>query len=380
MIEYIEISGIKTIVRLPDNYLCGRKYKVIFINDGEIVNNIEQPDNQIYVGLIPKNRLAAYTPWPYKAIREGAEDFGGECREYHNQLVGEIVPYISKHYNVYAESMAYGGYSLGGLAAIYSLYFDETFSTIFSVCGSFWYPGFADYVVNNNVKNYAGSRGAQLASYLINDCFGISSFFILVFLAVAGLKLMRVRIVRLWKWFIGCTLLLVWFSVFFGFALMDHYQDSFIYLGGMHGYNVSRWLVSQVGVPGVWMILLITAVCFFIYISARTVIWLRKLFALSFLKRQKKEEEKETAAEGTQEFTTSQPQEVEFNLKRTYKQTPPPAPVMDIQAEEPKEESPVNAPEPDDELPSADEAEGVTMVFEPTVSDVVPPIAQDELP
>lgn len=48
--------------------------------------------------------------------------------------------------------MAYGGYSLGGLAAIYSLYFDETFSTIFSVCGSFWYPGFADYVVNNNVK------------------------------------------------------------------------------------------------------------------------------------------------------------------------------------------------------------------------------------
>ena len=105
MIEYIEISGIKTIVRLPDNYLCGRKYKVIFINDGEIVNNIEQPDNQIYVGLIPKNRLAAYTPWPYKAIREGAEDFGGECREYHNQLVGEIVPYISKHYNVYAESM-----------------------------------------------------------------------------------------------------------------------------------------------------------------------------------------------------------------------------------------------------------------------------------
>ena len=67
-----------------------------------------------------------------------------------------------RHYNVYAESMAYGGYSLGGLAAIYSLYFDETFSTIFSVCGSFWYPGFADYVVNNNVKN----RNA--AVYLLN--------------------------------------------------------------------------------------------------------------------------------------------------------------------------------------------------------------------
>lgn len=110
---------------------------------------------------------------------------------------------------------------------------------------------------------------------------------------------MRVRVVRLWKWFIGCTLLLVWFSIFFGFAFMDHYQDSFIYLGGMHGYNVSRWLISQVGVPGVWMILLITAICFFIYISTRTIVWLRKLFALSFLnakrKRRKKSSRKEKA-------------------------------------------------------------------------------------
>ena len=162
---------------------------------------------------------------------------------------------------------------------------------------SFFFTGAADQsiidsgnpadlsVVDNHVKNYAGSRGAQLASYLINDCFGISSFFILVFLAVAGLKLMRVRVVRLWKGFIGCTLVLGWVSVFFGFAFMEHYQDSFIYLGGMHGYNVSRWLISQVGVPGVWMILLITAICFFIYISARTIIWLRKLIDLSILKR-----------------------------------------------------------------------------------------------
>ena len=226
---------------------------------------------------------------------------------------------------------------------------------------SFFFTGAADQsiidsgssadlaAVNNQVKNYAGSRGAQLASYLINDCFGISSFFILVFLAVAGLKLMRVRVVRLWKWFIGCTLLLVWFSIFFGFAFMDHYQDSFIYLGGMHGYNVSRWLISQVGVPGVWMILLITAICFFIYISARTVIWLRKLFCVELPKtRKEREGRSHSGREGDQEFTTSQPQEVEFNLKRTYKQTPPPASVMDIQAEEPEDEFHVNQPEPEE--------------------------------
>ncbi len=139
-------------------------------------------------------------------------------------------------------------------------------------------------------------------------------------LAVAGLKLMRVRIVRLWKWFIGCTLLLIWFSVFFGFALMDHYQDSFIYLGGMHGYNVSRcwfrrWEFPSMDDPA-------DNGSLFLYLHKCTDDNLvAQTFALSFLKRQKKEEEKETAEEGTQEFTTSQPQEVEFNLKRTYKQT-----------------------------------------------------------
>ena len=276
---------------------------------------------------------------------------------------------------------------IGLMLVIFSVYLLLAFS-------SFFFTGAADQsildsgnpadlsVVDNHVKNYAGSRGAQLASYLINDCFGISSFFILVFLAVAGLKLMRVRIVRLWKWFIGCTLLLIWFSIFFGFTFMDHYQDSFIYLGGMHGYNVSRWLVSQVGVPGVWMILLITAICFFIYISARTVVWLRKLFALSFLKRKKREEvEAAPAVGGEPEFATSQPQEVEFELKRTYKQTPP-APVMDIQSEEHEEEEdfPVNQQETEESSSLSDESEGVTMVFEPAASNSVVSLPKVSLP
>lgn len=196
---------------------------------------------------------------------------------------------------------------IGLILVIFSVYLLLAFS-------SFFVTGAADQSIidagnpqelistHNGVKNYAGSRGAQLASYLINDCFGVSSIFILVFLAVAGLKLMKVRVVRLWKWFIGCTLLLVWFSVFFGFAFVDQYKDSFLYLGGMHGYNVSNWLVSQVGVPGVWMILLVTAICFLIYLSTRTIIWLRKLFTLGFLKKNQ-EEDKE--GETPEEFTDS---------------------------------------------------------------------------
>ena len=269
---------------------------------------------------------------------------------------------------------------IGLVLVIFSVYLLLAFS-------SFFFTGAADQSIidsgnaqelastNNGVKNYAGSRGAQLASYLINDCFGISSFFILVFLAVAGLKLMRVRVVRLWKWVIGCSLLLVWFSVFFGFAFVEQYKDSFLYLGGMHGYNVSNWLVSQVGVPGVWMILLVTAICFLIYLSARTVIWLRRLFSLSFLKRKQKEEEEK--GETPEEFTDS------WTAKGKKKPVSVPD-VADIKEEEAPVEIPEPIKEPENEItldlggvtetqPAKVSGEEVSMTIETPVPDPVPP-------
>ena len=269
---------------------------------------------------------------------------------------------------------------IGLVLVIFSVYLLLAFS-------SFFFTGAADQSIidsgnaqelastNNGVKNYAGSRGAQLASYLINDCFGISSFFILVFLAVAGLKLMRVRVVRLWKWFIGCSLLLVWFSVFFGFAFVEQYKDSFLYLGGMHGYNVSNWLVSQVGVPGVLMILLVTAICFLIYLSARTVIWLRRLFSLSFLKRKQKEEEEK--GETPEEFTDS------WTAKGKKRPVSVPD-VADIKEEEAPVEIPEPIKEPENEItldlggvtetqPAKVSGEEVSMTIETPVPDPVPP-------
>ncbi|MBQ8673075.1 MAG: DNA translocase FtsK [Bacteroides sp.] len=179
---------------------------------------------------------------------------------------------------------------VGLLLVIFSVYLLLAFS-------SFFFTGAADQSIieaadphemassENDVQNYAGSRGAQLASCLINDCFGISSFCILAFLTVSGLHLMRVRRFCLWKWFVGCSLVLVWFSICFGFAFKEQTAHTFFYLGGLHGHNISYWLESQVGPPGVFLLLLITAVCFFIYLSANTIIWLRKALTFSFLKR-----------------------------------------------------------------------------------------------
>ena len=76
------------------------------------------------------------------------------------------------------------------------------------------------------------------------------------------------------------------------------YEDTFFYLGGLHGYNVSSWLESQVGVPGVLMILFFTAVCLLAYLSTQTILWMRKLLGFSYLKRKKKEAPVEEAAFG----------------------------------------------------------------------------------
>ena len=275
---------------------------------------------------------------------------------------------------------------IGLVLVIFSVYLLLAFS-------SFFFTGAADQSIidggsaqelistNNGVKNYAGSRGAQLASYLINDCFGVSSFLILVFLAVAGLKLMRVRVVRLWKWFIGCSLMLVWFSVFFGFVFVDQYKDSFLYLGGMHGYNVSNWLVSQVGVPGVWLLLLVTAICFLIYLSARTVIWLRRLFSLSFLKRKEKAES--VQGETPEEFKTS------WGAKeKTTAPTPEAAEPEKVLEKEEEVATEEEEDEPQNEItldlggsdgkvkPAKSADEDVTMTFETPVPEPVPPFRE----
>ncbi len=207
---------------------------------------------------------------------------------------------------------------------------------------SFFFTGAADQsiiqnadpldlaAIDNKVKNYAGSRGAQVANYLINDCFGLASFFILLFLAIAGLKLMRVRIVKLWKWFLACALLLIWASVFLGFAFMDYYQDSFFYWGGLHGYNVSVWMISQIGRPGVWLLLVAIAFCFLVFISANTIVWMRKVLGFEFLKRKEKtpkaEEPTTDVPEQPQAEPSSEPvaenvppTEVNFDLNSSYK-------------------------------------------------------------
>ena len=133
-------------VSLPSNYDSKQAYPVVLLNDGELDYLSYLSQSVILVGLVPENRLNDFTPWQSKALKEGAPDFGGKGDDYHQKLFQGILTTLKKDYLIDESRIAYGGYSLGGLAAVYSLYSSHLPATcIFSICGSFWYPDFIDF-------------------------------------------------------------------------------------------------------------------------------------------------------------------------------------------------------------------------------------------
>lgn len=150
-----------TKISLPDNYNEENKYPLILLNDGEINYLKNLKDTAILVGLIPQNRLDAFTPWNTHNLKSSMPDFGGKLNEYHNQVFEHLLSQLLCKYSIDESKIAYGGYSLGGLAAVYSLYYTTAPSIIFSLCGSFWYPQFFDYCENHTILNTKASLYLQ---------------------------------------------------------------------------------------------------------------------------------------------------------------------------------------------------------------------------
>ena len=226
---------------------------------------------------------------------------------------------------------------IGLICVIFAVYLLLAFT-------SFFFTGAADQSILNHqqpgelmqtanqVKNYAGARGAQLSEYLINGCFGIASYLIVLFLAVLGMKLMRAYQFRIWKWFMSCTVTMIWFSIALGYVFDGTFSGSFIYPGGLHGYNVSRWIASQIGPTGLGLLLLVTAILFFVYLTRETMRVVRKTLHPEFKFRkkekettvvetpstqQKEEKEEETIPEPA--YTEPKPVEVNFDLPKEEK-------------------------------------------------------------
>jgi len=146
-------EGITVNIALPQDYDKSRPYPAVLLNDGQINYLSKLSPSVILIGLISNNRLDDYTPWKANALKPGNPDFGGRADSYHQKLFNGILTEIRQHYLLDDKRIAYGGYSLGGLAAGLRLFCGCKIPCIFSICGSFWYPGFNDYCRTQNLKN-----------------------------------------------------------------------------------------------------------------------------------------------------------------------------------------------------------------------------------
>jgi S-DNA-T family DNA segregation ATPase FtsK/SpoIIIE len=154
----------------------------------------------------------------------------------------------------------------------------------------------SDLLINKgSVENWTGVRGAYMADTMLNRWFGISSFFIVYFLGVLGLKLMSVRPTAIFRQFLLCSSLLLWGSLFFGFVFIKGYEDTFIYLGGQHGYFWSEVFITNIGVPGTMLLISALFLIIAIFASQRTIPALQRVLSFGWLKRRPKKDKGEGA-------------------------------------------------------------------------------------
>ncbi len=159
-----------------------------------------------------------------------------------------------------------------------------------------------DLLVNRgSVENWTGVRGAVLADVLMNRWFGISSFMILFFMGSVGARLMNLSRVSLLRRFLLSAALLIWGSLFFAFVFISGYEDSYIYLGGQHGYYLSEMMIRNIGIPGTILLLLGIFLVIAVFTSRRTIPLLQSLFSLGWLKKRFKKTMDEAACDSAAE-------------------------------------------------------------------------------
>ncbi|MBP5454937.1 MAG: DNA translocase FtsK [Paludibacteraceae bacterium] len=140
--------------------------------------------------------------------------------------------------------------------------------------------------LRSNIKNWTGYRGAYLADFFINHTFGVSCFFPLFFVSIIGIRGLGIKKLPVFRTFVLCSFALFWVSLFFGFFFIPAYESSFLYLGGDHGYYLSKWLEAQIGWVGTFLFLGITLLAFMIMEFSATLPFLKRMRDKLFKKKE----------------------------------------------------------------------------------------------
>lgn len=157
-------------IYLPDGYdISDKKYPVVYAHDGdklkkvlsEIIDEIEEKflnkslDEHIIIGIIPFDRLNEYTPWAAKSNHERFHPFEGKGDEYLEFLINDLQVYIEKEFRVSSSKndRKIMGHSLGALISLYSVFKNDNYSKVASICASQWYDRWIKFIEEENLAN-----------------------------------------------------------------------------------------------------------------------------------------------------------------------------------------------------------------------------------
>lgn len=94
-----------------------------------------------------------FSPWNAPAVygKEGFEGGGPKTLQW---LTGRCIPRLKERFGK-GRPLLTAGYSLAGLFALWALYESDMFSGAVSCSGSFWFPGWREYIKGQELKRRA---------------------------------------------------------------------------------------------------------------------------------------------------------------------------------------------------------------------------------
>ena len=132
-----------------------------------------------------------------------------------------------------------------------------------------------------HAANACGKMGAYLSYFFMNGYFGAFAILIPVITFICSLRMMNAYHVRLWKWFVYCSVIMVWGSLTLSLA-QDAMPDAItgkvaFPLGGGHGDYIRTFLTDNIGTLGAWATVLVVAVIYMVYLTGDTMTVIRKM-------------------------------------------------------------------------------------------------------
>lgn len=141
----IKFGDLNVIIRYLEGY---DTYIFIYIHSDEVFD-IDIQGNYGFVFITGNDWENDFTPFKHKAVFKGGRDFLGGASEYSVKFL-EIVKNIEKDLDLKIDYRILAGYSLAGLFALYSTSKTDIFDKICCCSASLWFPGFIDYIKDND--------------------------------------------------------------------------------------------------------------------------------------------------------------------------------------------------------------------------------------